>query len=76
MNVIIQSLSNYLHSYLPGGHLSRDTRHLLLDTLDMCPTDPRVPGTRELVWAAVVDQSVETVRMEGGGLSRYHSGEK
>ena len=67
-------ISRYLTSFLPGGNLSRDTRELMLDLLATCLVDPRVPGAREVLWCGLIDSSVEKLQMEGGGLSRYHSG--
>jgi len=49
-------------------------RHLLLDKLAKAPVDPRVPGGREVVWCSLVSEDVETLIIEGAGLSRYIPG--
>ena len=74
MKNMVHVLALYLHEYLPGGPISRDLRHLLLDMLAKAPVDPRVPGGREVVWCSLVSEDVESLIIEGAGLSRYIPG--
>ena len=74
MKNMVHGFARYLHEYLPGGPISRDMRHLLLDKLAKAPVDPRVPGGREVVWCSLISEDVEDLIIEGAGLSRYIPG--
>jgi len=74
MKNMVRVLAVYLHEYLPGGPISRDMRHLLLEKLSKAPVDPRVPGGREVVWCSLISEDVENLIIEGAGLSRYIPG--
>ena len=76
MNDVGLQISRYLSQYLPGGRLSGDVRQKLLDILSSCPGDPRVASVKETVWSGVINQDVETAQIDGGGISRYHAGER
>ena len=44
----VSTISQYLHSFLPGGALSRDLRQMMLNMVFNIKTDPRLPGEQLL----------------------------